>query len=92
LHALFPVQCASANGRGSLLDVEQHASGAAVGDTSFGQSLDDFVESGEDIVERSQGREFGAEDIGTADGGIDALPTLTIALVVIAELFTKLSR
>jgi len=74
-----------------LLKVEQHASGAAVRDTAFGQGLNDLIETGEDIVERSHGRETWTEDIGSADGGIDALVTLPVALVVIAELFAELS-
>jgi hypothetical protein len=80
----------SADGRRNLLKVEKHTSGAAVRDAAFGQGLDDLIETGEDIVERSHGRETWTEDIGAADGGIDALVTLAVALVVIAELFTEL--
>lgn len=57
----------------------------------FDQGLEYFSESGLDIVERSHGREFGAEDVGATDGAADALLALLVAVVVIAELLAKKS-
>lgn len=91
LHRLFSGRVLLAQSHPGLLEIEKDTASALVRDAAFGQGMDDLVETGEDVAERTHRRELWAQDVGAADGGIDALLSLSVALVVIAELLAELS-
>lgn len=89
LHRLFSGRVLLAQSHPGLLEIEKDTASALVRDAAFGQGMDDLVETGEDVAERTHRRELWAQDVGAADGGIDTLAALMVAQVVIAEFFAE---